>query len=104
MLPFSHAGLHPRVVHTGPRYEGCGQILRHNGSVFPPLAFGLPHELWEVTMRQLGEQLHDLARTANALAAENPGWIAPSQVAVAGRLAEAASVLRSQADQVVPRT
>jgi hypothetical protein len=55
-------------------------------------------------MRQLGEQLHDLARTANALAAENPGWIAPSQVAVAGRLAEAASVLRSQADQVVPRT
>jgi hypothetical protein len=55
-------------------------------------------------MRQLGEQLHDLARTANALAAENPGWIAPSQVAVAGRLAEAATVLRSQADQVVPRT
>jgi len=55
-------------------------------------------------MRQLGEQLHDLARTANALAAENPGWIAPSQLAVASRLAEAATILRSQAEQVAPRT
>jgi hypothetical protein len=55
-------------------------------------------------MRELGEQLHDLARTANALAAENPGWIAPSQLAVAGRLAEAATVLRSQADQVATPT
>ena len=55
-------------------------------------------------MRQLGEQLHDLARTANALAAENPGWIAPSQETVASRLVEAATVLRSQADQVAPRT
>lgn len=52
-------------------------------------------------LRQLGEQLHDLARQANALAVENPGWIAPSQVAVAGRLAEAAIMLRSQAERVV---
>jgi len=104
MPPFSHARLQPRVVHTGPRNDGCGQILGHNCSVFPSLAFGLPHDQWDATLRLLGGQLHDLARDANALAAENPGWIAPSQVAVAGRLAEAAIVLRSQAEQVVPRT
>ena len=103
MPPFSHAGLHPRVVHTGPRYEGCGQILGHNGRVFASHDFGLPHASWDATLRQLSEQLHDLARQADVLAAENPGWIAPSQVAVAQRLAEAAIVLRSKAEQVAWR-
>jgi hypothetical protein len=69
--------------------------------VFPSFASGFPDASWDATLRQLGEQLHDLARHANALAAENPGWVAPSQVAVAGRLAEAATVLRSQAGQVL---
>lgn len=52
-------------------------------------------------MQPLGEQLHDLARRAHALAAENPGWIAPSQVLAAQHLAEAAIVLQSYAEQVL---
>jgi hypothetical protein len=71
--------------------------------VFPSLAHGFPDAPWEASVRQLGEQLHDLARCANMLVADNPGWIAPSQVAVARRLAEAAAVLQSHAEQVVPR-
>jgi hypothetical protein len=51
--------------------------------------------------RQLGEQLQDLARRATALAADNPGWIAPSHVAVAQRLAEAAMVLQSHAEVIL---
>jgi replication-associated recombination protein RarA len=51
--------------------------------------------------RQLGEQLQYLARRATTLAAENPGWIAPSQVAVAQRLAEAAIVLQSHAEVIL---
>jgi hypothetical protein len=51
--------------------------------------------------RQLGEQLQDLARRATALAADNPGWIAPSQVLVANRLAECAKVLHSQAEVIL---
>ena len=50
---------------------------------------------------ELGEQLHDLARRAHELAAENPGWIAPSQVVVAQHLAEAATVLQSHAERVL---
>ena len=51
--------------------------------------------------RQLGEQLLDLARHATALAADNPGWIAPSQTLVANRLAECANVLQSQAEVIL---
>jgi hypothetical protein len=69
--------------------------------MFPSFVRGFPDASWDATLRQLGEQLHDLARQANALSAENPGWIAPSQVAVAGRLADTAILLRSHADQVM---
>jgi hypothetical protein len=72
--------------------------------MFPSFVRGFPDASWEASARQLGEQLHDLARCANTLAADNPGWIAPSQIAVARRLVEAAAVLRSHAEQVVPRT
>jgi len=49
----------------------------------------------------LGEQLQHLAHRATTLAAENPGWIAPSQVAVAQRLAEVATVLQLHADVIL---
>ena len=51
--------------------------------------------------RQLGEQVQHLAHRATNLAAENPGWIAPSQVAVAKRLAEVATVLQLQAELIL---
>ena len=80
------------------------RFCRHNGPVFPSFAHGLPDAAWDATRRQLGEQLHDLARHASALADDNPGWVAPSQIAAVERLAAAAISLRSQAEQVVPRT
>lgn len=44
-------------------------------------------------LTQLGESLDELSRRAFTLAGENPGWIAPSQLAVAQRLTESARTL-----------
>jgi len=66
----------------------------------PPFSLGLPRAADEPLLRQLGEQLFDLAERAAALADANPGWIAPSQVAVAERVGEAAMALRLTADTV----
>ncbi len=77
------------------------RFSRHNCPVFPTFTGGVTHPPWAAVVRQLGEQLHDLARRADELATENPGWIAPSQVAVAQDLAEAAIFLESQAERVL---
>ena len=44
-------------------------------------------------LAQLGGALNELAQRAFTLARENPGWLAPSHVAVAGRLTESAHIL-----------
>ena len=44
-------------------------------------------------LAELGNKLEDLSHSAFALARESPGWISPSQVAVARRLTESAGTL-----------
>lgn len=63
-----------------------------------PFSLGLPSASAEPFLRQLGEQLLDLAERASALANANPGWIAPSQAAAARRVAELAGPLRRDAE------
>lgn len=69
--------------------------------MFPTYVGGVHHPPWDAVLRPLGEQLHEFARRAREIAAENPAWIAPSQVLAAQHLAQAAIDLQLCAEQVL---